>query len=126
MTALAEKAQYTPEDLLQMPDGDSYELVNGKLVELHVGTLAAWIAGELFRRVSTYCFEYRLGWVFAPADAGGYQGFPGSTRTVRKPDMSFVRYGRFTDVLPGFRCRVGDLFPPPPPAASSGNGAHPD
>ena len=29
--------QYTPEDLLRMPDGDRYELVDGQLVERKMG-----------------------------------------------------------------------------------------
>src|SRR5262249_20046225 len=37
MGTVAAKTQYTPEDLLRMPDGDSYELVNGKLVERKTG-----------------------------------------------------------------------------------------
>jgi hypothetical protein len=32
-TAVATQTQYTPEDLLAMPDGQSYELVGGQLVE---------------------------------------------------------------------------------------------
>jgi Uma2 family endonuclease len=128
----------------------------------------------------------------------GYQLFPTSPYTVRKPDVSFVRYGRLPgeqpppgyaklapdlaaevispndfyeevdekieeylragvrlvwvisprnhtirvyrldgtsqslreadelsgeDVLPGFRCRVADLFPSPPATPHQGNGA---
>jgi Uma2 family endonuclease len=96
MSTVATRTDYTPEDLLRMPDGDRYELVNGALVELHMGSLAAWISGELFWLMRAYCREHRLGWVF-PGGEAGYQGFTGSTRTVRKPDVSFVRYGR----LPG-------------------------
>jgi Uma2 family endonuclease len=199
MTALATRTDYTPEDLLRMQDGDRYELVNGVLVELHMGALAAWIAAKLVQFLNNHCDAHRLGWVFTGSDAG-YQGFLDSTRTVRKPDVSFVRYGRFPgeqlplgyiqfvpdfaaevispsdlyeeveekieeylrggvrlvwvvsprnrtvrvhhpdgtsirlretdeltgeDVLPGFRCRVQDIFPPPPPAAPSGNGPAP-
>src|SRR4051812_46111838 len=94
MSTVADKTEYTPEDLLAMPDGDHYELVNGVLVERHMGILAGWVSGELFRLVSTYYRERRLGWVFPPGDAG-YQGFPDSPRTVRKPDVSFVAHGRF-------------------------------
>jgi len=32
-TAIATEARYTPEDLLAMPDGKRYELVDGRLVE---------------------------------------------------------------------------------------------
>ena len=36
-TAIETKAHYTPEDLLAMPDGKSYELVGGQLVERNMG-----------------------------------------------------------------------------------------
>ena len=46
-------------------------------------------------RLRQYGQEHRLGWAF-PAD-NGYQCFPHAPGLVRKPDVSFVRYGR----LPG-------------------------
>ena len=36
-TAVATKTHYTPDDLLAMPDGKSYELVRGQLVERNLG-----------------------------------------------------------------------------------------
>ena len=36
-TLVATQTQYTPEDLLAMPDGKSYELVGGQLVERNMG-----------------------------------------------------------------------------------------
>jgi len=39
MSTVIEAKQYTPEDLLQMPDGDRYELVDGQLV---AKTLSTW------------------------------------------------------------------------------------
>jgi Uma2 family endonuclease len=94
MNAIPTKTEYSPEDLLAMPDSDYYELVDGVLVERPVGVLSGWIAGELFRLMSNFCRAHRRGWVLQGGDVG-YQGFPGSTRTVRRPDVSFVRYGRF-------------------------------
>lgn len=88
--------EYTPEDLLGIPGGESFELVNGRLVERHMGVLASWVAGELFFALANHCRQHRLGWVFPGKDAG-YQGFPGAARTVRKPDVSFVRHGRFPE-----------------------------
>ena len=35
--SVATQTQYTPEDLLAMPDGKSYELVGGQLVERKMG-----------------------------------------------------------------------------------------
>jgi Uma2 family endonuclease len=196
MNDTATKTEYTPEDLLTMPDGDRYELVNGNLVERPMGWLAGVIASELLVRIALFNREHVLGWVNQGGD-GSYQPFPGS-RLVRKPDVSFVRFGRFPgerlppghallapdlaaevvspndlyeevdqkieeyiragvrliwvispqnhtvrvyrlngssaslrendeldgeDVLPGFRCRVGDLFPRPPAAAADNGGA---
>jgi Uma2 family endonuclease len=179
--------RYTPEDLLTIPDGDHYELVDGELVEKDMGTEASWIAGQVYNRLENFNKEAGLGWV-VPAEAS-YQCFPVDRTRVRRPDASFIPYGRLPgeripkghvqvapdlvvevvspndlfsevlvkveeylgagvrlvwvvdpetrsitilradesvarlhdqdeldgeDVLPGFRCRVGDLFPPEP------------
>jgi Uma2 family endonuclease len=97
--------EYTPEDLLTMPGGENFELVNGRLVERHrtsrsievedhMGFLSDQIAGRLFQRLANFCDEHPLGWALLP-NSGGFQGFPDSPRLVRKPDVAFVRYGRF-------------------------------
>jgi Uma2 family endonuclease len=187
MNILAAKPPYTPEDLLAMPDGDRYELIDGNLVERNVGSLASLIGGELFGLLRAHVKQHNLGWVW-PGD-NTYQCFPHAPTRVRRPDVSFIRQGRLPggqaagghervvpdvvaevlspndmaydiderledylragvrlvwvvspttrtvqvyradnsgtrlresddltgeDVVPGFRCRVGDLFPPPP------------
>jgi Uma2 family endonuclease len=94
-TAVATKTEYTPEDLLAMPDGKSYELVDGQLVGRKMGAESSWVGGELYARLRQHGQEHQLGWVL-PAD-NGYQCFPHAPGLVRKPDVSFVRYGR----LPG-------------------------
>jgi Uma2 family endonuclease len=110
MTTVAERTDYTPEDLLAMPDGERYELVNGALVERPMGTLADWVTGQLVRRLGDFCDSHPLGYVF-PVSSGGFQGFPDSPRTVRKPDIAFVAYGRFPgEELPaGFASLAPDL-----------------
>jgi hypothetical protein len=40
------QTQYTPEDLLTMPDGDRYELVDGELVERNMSALSSFVAGR--------------------------------------------------------------------------------
>ncbi len=92
-TMVATQTQYTPEDLLAMPDGKSYELVGGQLVQRNVGVESSWVGGELHLNLSRYCRERKLGWAL-PAD-NGYQCFPHEPGLVRRPDVSFVRYGRF-------------------------------
>jgi Uma2 family endonuclease len=98
-TMVATQAQYTPEDLLAMPDGKSYELVGGQLVERNMGAESSWVAGELHVSLSRYCRERKIGWAL-PAD-NGYQCFPHEPGLVRKPDVSYVKFGRLAGgVLP--------------------------
>jgi Uma2 family endonuclease len=94
-TATATKTAYTPEDLLKMPDGKSYELVGGQLVERKMGIESTWVATRLTSRLDRFCEEHRVGW--ALTSEAGYQCFPHEPGRVRKPDASFIRYGR----LPG-------------------------
>jgi Uma2 family endonuclease len=105
MSTVATKSRYTPDDLLNMPDGDLYELVNGELVERNVGLESSWIGGEVQARLRDYSREKEQGWVF-PADAS-YQCFPFDPTLVRKPDVSFIRRGRLPgDKLPACHCRI--------------------
>ena len=105
-TTTAEK-RYTPADLLAMPDGDRYELVDGELVERFMGNESSLIGGRLFRWIGNFVDAKNLGWVL-PADAG-YRCFPDDPQRVRRPDVSFIRRGR----LPGERpARSYDVIAP--------------
>jgi Uma2 family endonuclease len=98
-TAVATKTHFTPEDLLAMPDSKSYELVGGQLVERKMGVESSWVAGRLHSWLDRFCQEHEIGWALLPDT--GYQCFPHDPDLVRKPDVSFVRYGRFPGgVLP--------------------------
>jgi Uma2 family endonuclease len=183
--------RYTPEDLLRMPDGDHYELVDGHLVEQNMSFWASYVAGRILNLLLTFCDAHRSGWV--SSEGTTYQCFPANPDRVRKADVSFIRLDRLSlaqataeghlpiapdlavevlspndlayevdakvqdylsagvrlvwvvnplartvevhrlrgagvilrendeltgeDVLPGFSCRVGDLFLPPPGVA---------
>ena len=85
----------TPDDLLRMPDGVSYELVDGKLVERNMGLKSSWIGGRMHHFLSTFSDDKSLGWV-VPADAS-FRCFADAPDKVRKPDVSFIKFGR----LPG-------------------------
>src|SRR3954465_14021000 len=95
MHTTASEPLITPEDLLAMPDGDFYELVDGKLVERHMGSWSSYVGGRLVFLLTDFCDRTGLGGVWA-ADCS-YQCFPGRPGLVRKPDVSFIRLGR----LPG-------------------------
>jgi Uma2 family endonuclease len=107
--SVATPIQYTPEDLLAMPHGISYELVGGQLVERSMGMESSWVATRLVARLERFCEEHGLGWVFQANN--GYQCFAHEPGLVRRPDVSFVRYGRFPGgVLPkGWAKIVPDL-----------------
>jgi Uma2 family endonuclease len=98
-TAVTTTVRLTPEDLLAMPDEKSYELVGGQLVERKMGLESSWVGGRLLARLDRFCEEHGLGWVFN-AD-NGYDCFPHDPGLVRRPDVSFIRFGRLPgEVLP--------------------------
>lgn len=95
----------TAEEFLRLPDEDNYELVDGKLVERHMGVESSYIGGRLLRLLGAYCENPFIGWVI-PADAG-YQFFPDRPNVVRKPDGSFIRAGRLpNETLPKGHARL--------------------
>lgn len=84
-------ALITPEELLRMPDGVDYELVDGKLVERNMGMESSEIAARILILIGIFLRDKRLGRLFG-ADAS-YQCFPDPDK-VRKPDVSFIRAER--------------------------------
>ena len=92
MSIAIERVLLTPDDLLTMPEAVGFELVNGELRDRHMSALSSWVGGRLFSRLSHHVETHQLGWVF-PAD-NGFRCFPDSPKTVRRPDVSFVRLDR--------------------------------
>jgi Uma2 family endonuclease len=92
---------FTPDDLLRMENAVSYELVDGKLVERHMGMESSAIAVRVAFLIALFLRDNRLGHLFG-ADAS-YQCFPNAPAKVRKPDVSFIR----TERLPGGRIPTG-------------------
>jgi Uma2 family endonuclease len=95
MSTVEAKPLITPDDLLKMPDGDRYELVDGHLVERDMGQESSYVGTRLSFFITRFCEDHPLGWVFG-AD-NGYQCFPDRPNLVRRPDVSFVRLGRYPD-----------------------------
>ena len=97
--------RYTPEDLLAMPDGHRFDLVDGHLVERNMGAESSWIALQINRYLGNYAETSQHGLVLGP-DCG-YQIFPDDPNRVRFPDGAFIRSGRLpNDVLPRGHIRV--------------------
>lgn len=93
MSIVAEAA-VTPEDLLTMPDGNRFELVNGQLVEDDMSFWSSRVGGELFVRLHNHNSQHSFGWV-AP-EGTSYQCFPDDASKVRRADVSFIRADRLT------------------------------
>ncbi len=91
----ATEKKFVADDLLTMPDGDRYELVDGKLVEQKMGAASAFLAGKIFAALNAHNDLHKQGWVFP--DGTGFDCFGDDDDDVRKPDVSFVSKGR----LPG-------------------------
>ena len=83
----------TPDDLLAMPNEVDYELVNGELVERHMGAESSWIASSLIILFAVF-YRGRIPGHLFTTDCG-YQCYSDDPGKVRKPDVSFVRKGRF-------------------------------
>ena len=98
-TAVAtETRRYTPEELLAMPDGKNFELVDGRLVERYIGAESSRVGTQLCSRLDRFCEDQNLGIVWA-AD-NGYQCIPHQPSGVRRPDVSFVKRGRLPRDVP--------------------------
>lgn len=82
--ATRETTQYTPEDLLSLPDGGRYKLVDGHLLEKPMGVESDWIGDEL----RFFVKSRRCGISFGPL--AGYQCFRNSPNKVvsRTPRLS--------------------------------------
>jgi Uma2 family endonuclease len=93
----------TPELLLEMPDGPRFELLNGKLVERHMGAESSRVAARAISLLDQFVSPQRLGQVFA-TDCG-YRIFEDEPNRVRFPDGSFIARGR----LPGEKIPKGHL-----------------
>jgi Uma2 family endonuclease len=88
MSTVAPDGIYTPEDLLTRPDGDRYELVDGRLVELNMSKLSSHVAGQIYGLLYDYCRKHYDGWLFP--EGTSYQCFSDAPQKVRKPDVSFI------------------------------------
>jgi Uma2 family endonuclease len=86
---------FTPDDLLRMEDAVNYELVDGKLVERHMGMDSSEIAARIVLLIGLFLRSKSFARLFG-ADAS-YQCFPSAPTKIRKPDVSVIRSERLAD-----------------------------
>ncbi|MCC7365784.1 MAG: Uma2 family endonuclease [Dehalococcoidia bacterium] len=97
---------YTPEDLLAMEDGDSYELVDGDLMERRVSIESSWIGLEFGTAFKVYA--HANGGIALGSDMG-LTIFPWAPDMIRRADALYVRAARSE----GLDLRAGYLRIPP-------------
>lgn len=89
---LTGRLDVTPEDLLAMPGGEHYELIDGVPVEKTMSLLSSRVEITLARILDDHCVGKDLGWILGPTC--GYRCFPWKPRQVRRPDVSFIARSR--------------------------------
>lgn len=95
----------TPELLLTSAYRRGYELIGGRLVEKPGDAYSSVTTAQIALVLGLYLRGRRLGHVFD--GNAGYQCFPTAPDDVRKPDLSFVRAGRFAgNVIPAGHCTI--------------------
>jgi Uma2 family endonuclease len=72
-----------------------YEWIDGQAVEKPMGWESAFVSGQILGALNEFLRANPVG-VAAPSEAG-YRIAVGSSRRIRKPDVSFVARGRFPD-----------------------------
>ncbi len=91
----APAAPITPEQFLELPDQERYELVGGELVELPAMSMeGSAIAALLAWMLNNFALPSKLGVVYD--SEASYCCFPNDADQVRRPDVSFIARGRLS------------------------------
>ncbi len=99
---------YLPEDLLKLPEGSRFELIDGQLVESDMGALACWFASLIGAELTSFVKSRNLGLVLSSETQ--YRCFPDDPTRIRKADVSFLRLDRITpEIYYGFVKIAPDL-----------------
>ena len=106
-TMVSEAPPITPDELLDLPDSVGYELVDGQLVERHMGAESSEVALRIASFLAVFLNLHRLGRLFGSDTT--YKCFPDAPGKVRRADVGFVRYHR----LPGGRAPRGHCLVAP-------------
>jgi Uma2 family endonuclease len=104
MASVLETPAVTPEDLLRMKGGPTFELVDGRLVEKARGQEADVVGSTLIGLLFEHNKRKPTGFICGPHC--GYQIFSPDRQRVRFPDVSFIKAERLPDGPAEGHCRV--------------------
>ena len=97
MTTMAAHPVFTPDDVLRLESETLYELVDGKLVEKRMSSVASETAGIITGHLFIFVREKPLGKVFPEQT---FKCFPDDPDLIRRPDIAFVSADRLAGVPP--------------------------
>jgi Uma2 family endonuclease len=96
MTMATPPIRCTPQDLLDLEDVGLFELVDGKLVEKLMSSLANRAAGLITTRLNNFIQDSGAGGTVIPEQT--FQCFPHDPELVRRPDVAYIKAGRLAGV----------------------------
>jgi Uma2 family endonuclease len=88
--------RFTPEDLLKLEDEGLFELVEGRLVEKQMSSLANRTAGLVATSLNNFIENSGIGGAIIPEQT--FQCFPHDPSLIRRPDVAFVAAPRMVAV----------------------------
>lgn len=100
-TVTAPSHELTPAGVLDMPERDRFELVDGRLVELAMSSMSQYFTTRLARFLGNHCDPLGQAHVIVEC---GIVCFPGKPNQMRRPDICCVRTDRlaFDQIGEGF------------------------
>jgi Uma2 family endonuclease len=102
--ATTTQKSWTDDELMALPPGGRYELVDGEIVSMSpAGGRHGDVVAELVLRIRSFAKQHGLGHVF-----DGQTGYRFPDGNLRSPDVSFVAAGRLPQGVP-----AGFLHAPP-------------
>jgi Uma2 family endonuclease len=88
MTMAIPPTRFTPQDILDLEENGLYELVDGKLVEKQMSSLANRTAGLITAQLNIFVSKSGVGGEIIPEQT--FQCFPHDPDLVRRPDVAYV------------------------------------
>lgn len=96
-------SRVTPDDLLSLESEGLFELVDGKLVEKQMSSVASETAGIAYGRLFNLVDQTDVGALYPEQT---FQCFPHDPDLVRRPDVAFVGAARLAQVAPEGHVRI--------------------
>ncbi len=92
MTARAVLPRITPDDLLAMPDGDAYELIDGRLRMMEMSAQSSSLGSVITILLGIHVRPNRLGRLCG-SDAS-FRCFSDDPDKIRRPDVAYLSHAR--------------------------------